>query len=126
MFPQKVYHCPCVAFEVKLCLVDGIYSLRDIISKLNEKLNLKYKIYSSKCRNNEVVFSCRQHMDFVTNCEIDNKTCLRCIKTFLQTAYYWSYEYTNFDLPLLVKQEKKVLCLLVEKLQLPLADKTFS
>ena len=116
MFPEKVYHCPCVAFEVKLCLVDGIYSLKDIILRLNEKLNSNCKVYCSKCCNDNVVFSCRQHMSFVTNCEKDNKTCLKCIKTFLQTSYYWSYEHTNFDLPLLIKKEKKVLCLVVEKL----------
>ena len=115
MFPKRVYHCPCVAFEIKLCLVDGIYSLKDIISKLNKKINSNYKIYCSKCRNDEVVFSCRQHMSFVTNCEKDNEICLKCIKTFLKTAYY-CYEYTNFDLPMLIKQDKKVLCLIVKKL----------
>ena len=83
MFPQRVYHCSCVAFEVKLCC------------------------------NNYVVFSCRQHMPLVTYCKMD---CLKCIKTFLQTSYYWCYEYTNFDLPLYVKKEKKVLRLIVEKL----------
>ena len=116
MFPKRVYHCSCVAFEIKLCLVDGDYSLKDIISKLNKKVNSNCKIYCSKCGNEEVVFSCRQHMSFVTNCEIDSKTCLKCIKTFLQTGYYWCYEYTNFDLPLLIKKDKKVLCLVVEKL----------
>lgn len=116
MFPRRVYHCPCVAFEVKLCLVDGIYSFKDIISRLNKRLNLNRKIYSSKCRNDDVIFSCRHHMCFVTVCEKYNKTCLRCIKTFLQTSYYWSYEHTNFDLPLHIKKEKKTLCLMVEKL----------
>ena len=115
MFPTKVYHCSCVAFEVKLCLVNGIYSLKDIISKLNEKLS-NCKIYCSQCCNDIVVFSCRQHMCFITNCEKDKKTCLKCIKTFLQTSYYWCYEHTNFDLPLLIKKEKKTLCLIVKKL----------
>ena len=96
MFPKRVYHCQCVAFEVKLCLVDGHYTLRDIISKLNEKINFSHKIYSSKCGNEEVIFSCRKHMSFSTGCEIDNKRCLKCIKTFLQTSYS-CYEYTNFD-----------------------------
>ena len=113
MFPQRVYHCSCVVFEVKLCLIDGIYSLKDIISRLNKKINSNPKIYCSKCCNNYVVFSCRQHMPLVTYCKMD---CLKCIKTFLQTSYYWCYEYTNFDLLLYVKKEKKVLRLIVEKL----------
>ena len=115
MFPKRVYHCPCVAFEIKLCLVDGFYSLKDIISNLNKKVNSNHKIYCSKCRDEQVVFSCRQHMYFVTGCEIDDKTCFKCIKMYLQTAYYWSYEYTNFDLPMSIKKDKKVLCLVVEK-----------
>ena len=115
MFPKRVYHCPCVAFEIKLCLVDGNYSLKDIISNLNKKVNSNHKIYCSKCRDEQVVFSCRQHMYFVTGCEIDDKTCFKCIKMYLQTAYYWSYEYTNFDLPMSIKKDKKVLCLVVEK-----------
>ena len=36
MFPKKVYHCPCVAFEIKLCLINGDYLLKDIISHFNE------------------------------------------------------------------------------------------
>ena len=116
MFPEKVYHCPCVALQVKKCLVDGVYSLKDFISRLNKEVYSNHKIYCSKCCNDNVVFSCRQHMNFITNCERYQKTCLRCIKTFLQTSYYWSYEHTNFDLPWVVKKEKKVLCLIVEKL----------
>ena len=115
MFPKRVYHCPCVAFEIKLCLVDGFYSLKDIISNLNKKVNSNHKVYCSKCRDEQVVFSCRQHMYFVTDCEIDDKTCFKCIKMYLQTACYWSYEYTNFDLPMSIKKDKKVLCLVVEK-----------
>lgn len=115
MFPKRVYHCPCVAFEIKLCLVDGDYSLRDIISKLNKKINFSRKVYSSKCGNEEVIFSCRKHMSFVSGCEIDNKRCLKCIKTYLQTTFC-SYEHTNFDLPLLIKKDKKVLSLIVEKM----------
>ena len=115
MFPKRVYHCPCVAFEIKLCLVDGNYSLKDIISNLNKKVNSNHKIYCSKCRDEQVVFSCRQHMSFVTGCEIEGKMCLKCIKTYLKTAYYWCYEYTNFDLPMSIKKDKKVLCLVVEK-----------
>ena len=116
MYPKRVYHCPCVAFEIKLCLVEGVYSLKDIVSNLNQKVNPSCKIYSSKCGNEEVIFSCRKHMSFVSGCEIYKKRCLKCIKTYLQTAYHCCYEYTNFDLPLLIKKEKKVLCLIVKKL----------
>ena len=116
MYPKKVYHCPCVAFEIKLCLVNGDYSLKDIVSKLNEKVNSDRKIYCSKCGNEEAIFSCCEHMSLISGCEIDNKRCIKCIKTYLQTAYYCCYDYTNFDLPLAIKKEKKVLCLVVEKL----------
>ena len=115
MYPKKVYHCPCVAFEIKLCLINGDYSLKDIVSKLNEKVNSNRKIYCSKCGNEEVIFSCRKHMSLISGCEIDNKRCLKCIKTYLETAFECCYEYTNFDLPLLIKKEKKVLCLIVDK-----------
>ena len=115
MYPKRVYHCPCVAFEIKLCLIDGYYSLKDIVWKLNENVNSSKKIYSSKCGNEEVIFSCRKHMSLITLCEIDNKRCLKCIKIYLQTAYN-CYEYTNFDLPMLIKKERKVLCLNIEKL----------
>ena len=37
MYPKNVYHCPCVAFQVKMCLIEGHYSLKDIITYLNEK-----------------------------------------------------------------------------------------
>ena len=114
MFPKRVYHCPCVALEIRLCLINGNYSLKDIVSNLNEKVN-SHKIYCSKCGNNEVIFSCRKHMTLKSGCEIDNKRCLKCIKTYLQTAYCY-YEYTNFDLPQLVKKNKKTLCLIFEKL----------
>ena len=116
MYPKKVFHCACLAFEITLCLINGDYSLKDIVSKLNEEVNTHRKIYCSKCGNNEVIFSCRKHMSLVTDCEIKNKRCIKCIKTYLQTSYHCCYEYTNFDLPLLVKKEKKILCLIVEKL----------
>ena len=117
MYPKKVYHCPCVAFQVKLCLVNGHYSFKDIISYLNQNLRLNHKIYSSKCRIDEVVFSCREHMALKSICEINNnERCLKCIKRYLQTSYYCCYKYTNFDLPLVVKKNKKVLCLIVKKL----------
>ena len=105
MYPKRVYHCSCVAFEIRLCLIDGHYSLKDIVSKLNEKVN-SHRIYLVKCTDKQVVFSCRKHMLLTSRCEIDNKRCLRCIRTYLKTSY-WCYEYTNFDLPMLIKKEKK-------------------
>lgn len=118
MFPEKVYHCPCVAFEIKLCLVNGHYSLKDICKTLNQKVNANRKIYCSKCGDNEAIFSCREHMSLKSGCEfeLNNKRCVRCIKRYLKMAYCCCYDYTNFDLPLSIKKEKKVLCLIVEKL----------
>ena len=115
MFPKKVYHCPCVAFEIKLCLINSDYLLKDIISNLNKNVNDKRKIYCSKCRNDECIFSCRQHMQLTTICENDGKRCLKCINIYLKASYY-HYDSTNFDLPIAIKKEKKVLRLLVEKL----------
>ena len=116
MYPEKVYHCPGVAFQIKLCLINGHYSFKDVILYLNQNLRLNRKIYSSKCGIDEVIFSCREHMSLKSICETNNnKICLKCIKTYLQTAYY-CYEYTNFVLPLQVKKNKEVLCLIVEKL----------
>ena len=119
MFPKNVYHCSCVGFEIKLCLVNGHYSLKDICKKLNEKLDADRKIYCSKCGDNlkEVIFSCRQHMSLVSLCEHDNEKCVRCIKRYLKMAYH-CYDYTSFNLPLSIKKEKKTLCLIVEKLKI--------
>ena len=44
MYPKNVFHCPCVAFQVKMCLIEGHYSLKDIISYLNENLTVNHKI----------------------------------------------------------------------------------
>ena len=114
MYPIRVYHCSCVAFEIRLCLINGQYSLNDIVSKLNEKVNAE-KIYSTKCGNNEVVFSCRKHMQFTTKCEIDKKRCLKCIRSYLKISFD-NYEYTNFTLPQLVKKKKQTLVLIVKKI----------
>ena len=120
MFPKTVYHCSCVDFEIKLCLVNGHYSLKDIVKKLNEKVDTHYKIYCSKCGDNleDTIFSCRKHMSLVSCCEIDNKKCVRCIKRYLKMAYHCCYEYTSFDLPISIKKEKKTLCLIIEKLKI--------
>ena len=114
MYPKRVYHCSCVAFEIRLCLINGQYSLNDIVSKLNEKVNAG-RIYSIKCGNKEVVFSCRNHMQLTTKCEIDEKRCLKCIRTFLKTSYD-NYEYTNFTLPILIKKKKQTLALVIKKI----------
>ena len=105
MYPIRVYHCSCVAIEIRLCLIDGHYSLKDIVSKLNEKVNCS-RIYSIKCGKHEAIFSCRKHMQFTTKCETDKKRCLKCIRTYL-TISYDRYEYTNFTLPQFVKEKKK-------------------
>ena len=110
MYPEKVYHCSCVDFQIKLCLINGHYSFKDIISNLNQNLNVNRKIYSSKCGKNEVIFSCREHMSLKSICEINNsKRCLKCIKSYMQTAYYCCYEYTNFDLPLVIIKKKSIV-----------------
>ena len=119
MFPEKVYHCSCVDLKIKLCLVDGHYSLEDICKKINEQLYAD-NIYYCKCGDTleNVIFSCRQHMSLISGCELDNKRCLRCIKKYLKIAYDCCYNHTNFDLPMSIKKEKKVLCLIVEKLKI--------
>ena len=114
MYPIRVFHCSCVAFEIRLCLINGQYSLNDIVSKLNEIVNGS-KIYSIKCGNKEVVFSCRNHMQFTTKCEIYKKRCLKCIRTYLKISY-GNYEYTNFTLPILVKKRKQTLALIIKKI----------
>lgn len=128
MFPNKVYHCSCVSLEIKLCLVNGQYSLRDICKKLNETIDDK-KIYCSKCGDDlqNVIFSCVNHMQLVIfsvkqdGCyvELDEKTknsCRYCIKKYLQAAYDCCYEHTDFDVPIAIKKKKKVLCLRLTKI----------
>ena len=118
MFPKKVYHCPCVSLQIKLCLVNGDYSLKDICKKLNQVEG--EKIYCAKCGDNmeDVIFSCTNHMSLVIfrvnnnhnyielNEEIKS-SCKRCIKKYLQIAYHCCYDYTSFDLPIAIKKEKK-------------------
>ena len=128
MFPNKVYHCSCVSLEIKLCLVNGQYSLRDICKKLNETIDDK-KIYCSKCGDDlqNVIFSCVNHMQLVIfsvkqdGCyvELDEKaknSCRYCIKKYLQAAYDCCYEHTDFDVPIAIKKKKKVLCLRLTKI----------
>ena len=109
---NKVYDCPCVSLEIKLCLVNGDYSLKDICKKLNQKIDDR-KIYCSKCGDElqDVIFSCTEHMSLVIfSVKKDDDYCL---KKYLQTAYHCCYDYTNFDVPITIKKEKKVLCLCI-------------
>ena len=123
MFPNKVYHCPCVNLEIKLCLVNGHYSLKHIVKKLNQKVD-DQKIYCSKCGDDlqDVIFSCAEHMNLVIFStkevdgyfELDKKvknSCKYCLKKYLKEAYRCCYDYTKFDVPITIKKEKKVLCL---------------
>ena len=127
MFPKKVYHCPCVSLQIKLCLVNGDYSLKDICKKLNQvevEKDDNQKIYCSKCGDNmeDVIFSCTKHMslvifrvnnnyDYIELNEETKNSCKKCIKKYLQIAYHCCYDYTSFDLPIAIKKEKKTLCL---------------
>ena len=128
MFPNKVYHCPCVSLEIKLCLVNGNYSLKDICKYLNKNIDNR-KIYCSKCGDDlqDVVFSCVEHMHLVIfsvkkhGCyveldEQDKSSCKICLKKYLKMAYDCCYDHTNFDLPLTIKKEKKVLVLRLTKM----------
>ena len=128
MYPDKVYHCQCVSLDVKLCLVNGDYSLKDIITKLREsKVNRLF--YCCKCGDEKknVIFSCLDHMQlkvfsfvhddgYVHLDEQSKNNCKRCIKKYLKRAYSCCYQHTNFDIPLTIKKEKKVLCLRLTKL----------
>ena len=125
MFPNKIYHCPCASLQIKLCLVNGYYSLKDICKKLNQ-IEFDRKIYCTKCGDdmNDVIFSCTQHMSLIvfsikqTSCYIElneeaKNSCRQCIRKYLQLACRCCYDYTNFDLPISIKKEKKTLCLRV-------------
>ena len=124
MFPDKVYYCLCLKIDVMICLVNGDYSLKDIISKL-KKSKVNRIFYCVKCGNDkrDVIFSCVNHMRFKTYLVGDEhltdehrKNCKKCLKKYLRTAYSCCYEHTKFDVPLQIKKEKKVLCLRLTKL----------
>ena len=128
MYPDKVYHCSCVSLDVKLCLVNGDYSLKDIITKLR-KSKVNRLFYCCKCGDGkrDVIFSCENHMrmtvfsvkhddGFIHLDQQSKNKCKRCIKKYLKTAYNCCYQHTNFDIPLAIKKEKKVLCLRLTKL----------
>ena len=128
MYPDKVYHCQCVSLDIKLCLVNGEYSLKDICKKLRES-KVNRKLYCCKCGDGkrDVIFSCVDHMqltiftvkhdnEYVHLDENSKNSCKCCIKKYLQTAYSCCYQHTSFDILLAIKKEKKVLCLRLTKL----------
>ena len=124
MYPDKVYYCPCLKIDVMMCLVNGDYSLNDIINRLlKSKANKLF--YCTKCGDNKqnVIFSCVNHMKLKTFLvgdghltEEHRNNCVRCLKKYLRTAYSCCYEHTKFDIPLQIKKEKKVLQLRLTKL----------
>ena len=128
MYPNKVYHCPCVSLEIKLCLVNGHYSLKNICKKLNQS-KYERQLYSCKCGDGkkDIIFSCINHMELVIFSVkedggyfyLDQKTkdsCKFCIRKYLQSSYSCCYDKTDFDVPIEVKKKKKVLCLRLKKI----------
>ena len=125
MYPNKVYHCPCVSLDIKLSLVNGEYSLKDICKRLNQSKEHR-RIYCCKCNDNYVVFSCINHIPVVifsvkkdgSYFKLNEKTknCRRCLRRYLQAAYSYCYEYTDFDVPIAIKKKKKVLRLRLTKI----------
>ena len=124
-FPKKVYHCPCASFNIKLCLVNGDYCLKNICNKLNQHVG--DKLYCARCGDQDVIFSCRKHMAMVVfsqkmhdgYIELTEQTencCLLCIKKYLERAYHCCYDYVDFNLPMTIKKEKKTLCLCLRKI----------
>ena len=128
MYPDKVYYCQCLSLDVKLCLVKGDYSLKDIIRKLRQsKVNRLF--YCCKCGDGkqDIIFSCVDHMrlkaffveqddEHLHLKQHHRNNCKRCIKKYLKTAYNCCYQHTKFDIPLAIKKEKKVLRLRLTKL----------
>ena len=120
MYPNKVYHCLCVSLEIKLCLVNGQYSLKDFCKRLNQSKDHR-KLYCCKCGDGCVIFSCLNHIPLViikkdgSYFKLNQKTknCRRCLRRYLQLAYSCCYEHTDFDVPIAIKKKKKVLCLRV-------------
>ena len=124
MFLDKVYYCPCLKIDVMMCLVNGNYSLNDIITEL-KKSKAKKLFYCTRCGDDKqnVIFSCVDHMKLKTFLvgdghltEEHRNNCIRCLKKYLRTAYSCCYEHTKFDVPQQFKKEKKVLRLRLTKL----------
>ena len=128
-FPPKVYHCSCLNTAVTSCLVDGVYSLRDICYKISRDDTSPKKLYCAKCGHDkkDVIFSCCDHMAMAIfsvkryDCtkspdestasvylKDETKTyCQGCVKKYLQLTYY-AYRHTNFDLPLAQTRKRKL------------------
>ena len=122
IFPQKVYYCSCLKNTVISCLADEIHCLADICYKISQinKNSFLSKIYFARCDDNKnAVVCCSNHLAMVIvslkryDCtesfdksaasvyyHDETKTyCLGCVKNYLRLAYY-SFEHTNFDLPI--------------------------
>ena len=88
MYPNKVYYCPCLKVDVMMCLINGDYLLKDIITNL-KKSKVKKLFYCTKCgdKKQNVIFSCVDHMKLKTFLvgdehltEEHKNNCSRCIK----------------------------------------------
>ena len=58
MFPDKVYYCPCLKIDVMMCLVNGDYSLNDIIRKAKRVLDF-----------NQYGYKDLSHLSFSRRCQ---------------------------------------------------------
>ena len=96
-FPEKVYHCDCLANVIASCLTNQVLSLTGICEKVNEIDGRK--IYCVRCgeNNQHIVLSCREHMPMVifayspTPISISDETekcCLIRIKKYLEKNYH--------------------------------------
>ena len=112
MYPNKVYHCPCVSLEIKLCLINGQYSLKDICNRLNQSKEHR-RIYCCKCGDGlqNIIFSCINHIKQKTK-----TSCRSCLRKHLQAIYSRCYEHTDFNVPAEIKKKKKTLCLRLTKI----------
>lgn len=116
MFPDRVYYCDCIKIDVQMCLVNGDYSLKDIIKKLR-KCKVNKVFFCVKCGEDKryVIFSCRSHMKlrtFLTGNDYSlehKRVCKKCIKEYLRIAYSCCYDHVKFDVPKDVKRLKKTL-----------------
>ena len=125
MYPNKVYYCPCLKIDVMMCLVDGCYSLNDIIHKIKNHSKINRLFYCTRCGDHkkDVIFSCVSHIRLRTFLCGDNQLtdqhkdrCPRCIKKYLRTSFSCCYHHTKFDVLLAVKRQNKVLRLRLKKL----------
>ena len=96
-FPEKFYRCTCLRRIIASCLADEIYCLTDICKKVDE--TIRKKIFCVKCGENEqnVIFSCCNHMPVIILASETKSYCRTCIKRYLQRKYY-HFDYVNFRL----------------------------